>query len=229
MELRKYGYEELYQLYVVQKLSLSKIVKLTGCNWGALRDKLHRLGIPVREKHKVYPDGDKYRITKEALEKEYIENGKTYKEIASQFGCGETLIYNRMRKYGIQPRRRSEILKGRKFNITHRERLSEAKQGKWNKEENPKWKGGVSIDHTRIRRIKEYNAFRRRVLRAKGNLCALCGRNLDERCPHCGHRPDKHVHHAREFSNHESERFSLENAIVLCESCHLNYHGKDTP
>jgi hypothetical protein len=51
-------------------------------------------------------------ITKEFLEREYIENRKPFKQIAEEAGCGETKIWNLSKKFQIQPRSRGELLKG---------------------------------------------------------------------------------------------------------------------
>ena len=167
-----------------------------------------------------------FQITKELLQQEYVNKGKTYKEIAQQLGCGETIIYARMKEYGIPSRPRKIHLKGRPFSVTHRINLAKSKMGKKKGSANPNWRGGISIDHTAIRKQTEHSTWRKFVLRLHGNICGQCSKNLLEECPCCGHKPDRHVHHVKDFANHPHLRFSLDNAIVLCETCHRKSHKK---
>lgn len=167
-----------------------------------------------------------FNITEELLRQEYIHNGKTYKEIAQELGCGETIIYSHMKKFGIPSRPRKTHLKGRPFSLDHRVNLSKAKMGKKTGDKNPNWKGGVSVDHNIIRRRAEHSTWRKLVLRLNDGTCGQCGSNLLKTCPCCGHKPDRHVHHIKDFANHPHLRFSLDNAIVLCETCHRQSHKK---
>jgi 5-methylcytosine-specific restriction endonuclease McrA len=167
-------------------------------------------------------------ITKEFLEREYIENRKPFKQIAEEAGCGETKIWNLSKKFQIQPRSRGELLKGREFSISHREALSKSHiaSDKRRGDNNPNWRGGVSAQNFLERYKTKYITWRRMVLRHKGNICSACGKNLNERCPCCGRATDKHVHHIQEFAENPDFRYSLDNAVVLCESCHRANHKK---
>ena len=219
--LNKIGFDTLYQFYITENKSISSIAILLNCNAESVRQKLHRFGITVRPR-----SSPKHNITRETLEQEYTKNKKTYAQLAVMFNCGETLIYNLIHKYGIQARSKYGNNKGRKFNIAHREKLSQTKQGKWIGSKNPCWKGGVTTNNTIIRRNAQYAAFRTKVLRFQGHICSQCGKNLNEKCQCCGHKPDKHVHHIKEFANNDDTRFTLSNAIVLCETCHKIQHKK---
>lgn len=57
---------------------------------------------------------EKYKITKDFLWQEYIKKEKTGLLIAKKLGCSSGTIYNRLRKFNILIRNRSEVMKGNK-------------------------------------------------------------------------------------------------------------------
>jgi transposase len=224
MEITK---ELLVQLYVTELMSCSQIAKIIPCDSESVRLALHRFSIPVRKSGgNSFARGERYGITKEILEQEYTHNGKTQQEIANMLGCGTTVIYNAMKTYGIEPRPRPLHLKGRKQTLEHRTKNAQAHIGVTAGDKNPKWKGGVSTDHTAIRRRSEHLNWRSWILRIKGDFCEQCGKDLNARCSCCDHKPDKHVHHIKDFANHPELRSDPNNGLVLCESCHRKMHTK---
>jgi 5-methylcytosine-specific restriction endonuclease McrA len=62
-------------------------------------------------------------------------------------------------------------------------------------------------------------SVRKRVFSRYGEVCALCGRTMEERIQGLS------VHH---INGNDSDN-RIENLIPVCQSCHLNIHSKDTP
>lgn len=167
-----------------------------------------------------------FTIPKPILEKEYIQNKKSMRQIAIEFHCGETTIHSLLIKMGIIRRTRKEALKGRPFSLEHRINISQAKIGKRTGELNQNWKGGVSFSNDTIRRLRKYATFRRTILRMRGENCELCGKSLIKICESCGHKSDRHVHHIKDFANFPELQFSYSNVLVICYSCHKLQHKK---
>lgn len=80
-------------------------------------------------------------------------------------------------------------------------------------ENNPNWKGGVSYGNEKIRHSLEYVAWRNEVYKKDGWTCRICGS-----------KKKIVAHHLKLFSEFPELRFSVDNGIVLCRSCHLKVH-----
>ena len=52
-------------------------------------------------------NGEKYEITKEYIEKEYFQNGLSQYEIAKKVGCSQTIISDRMIKFGLKTKEKT--------------------------------------------------------------------------------------------------------------------------
>lgn len=94
----------------------------------------------------------------------------------------------------------------------------------WNKglkgymagEKNPKWKGGITDLQHKERQTLEYIAWRKEVYQRDHYTCRICGK-------HC-EKNDIVAHHLKLFSEFPELRYSVDNGIVLCRSCHLKLH-----
>lgn len=227
MKLIDISPQELERIYNEENLSLSQIATRFGVNVGVIRHRLRKFGTPLRPS--IRHDYKTYTITKEFLEIEYLYNRKSCKKIAKEVGCSESNIWYAISKFQIPTRSHSESNAGKTFSIAHREALSQAhllssKERKGSN--NPNWKGGYGVSNYLERRRPEYVTWRNKALRNKGETCSKCGKNLTVSCPHCGRKFDRHVHHIQEFANNPELRFSIDNAIVLCDSCHKAHHKK---
>ena len=82
------------------------------------------------------------------------------------------------------------------------------------------WKGGISDPMHLLRHTTEYNEWRLAVY------------SRDEyRCRTCGSKKDIIAHHILPFKDYPLVRFSVENGMTLCRSCHKRLHsevGKST-
>lgn len=76
---------------------------------------------------------------------------------------------------------------------------------------NHRWKGGITNEHDKIRKSKEYIHWRKTVYEKDNYTCQCCGND-------CG--GNLQAHHIDNFSNHENSRFDVNNGITLCKECH---------
>lgn len=227
--MESYGLDlqEVQRLYSDEKLSLSTLAKRFDLTPGIIRHRLRKMGTILRPSFKVKQED--FGLTKEFLEKEYLENRKPYKQIADEIGCSESNVWYRLKQFKLATPTKSEIMTGKEFSVSHREALSQshlASTYKRSGSANPNWRGGVAAQNFLARYKGDYVVWRRKVLRHKGEVCSHCGKNLNEKCPCCGRTTDKHVHHLQEFAENPDLRYSLDNVVVLCEPCHKALHKK---
>ena len=76
------------------------------------------------------------------------------------------------------------------------------------------WKGGIDLENKRARQSLEYEVWRLEVYRKDGFRCRLCGNK------------DIVAHHLKLFSEFPELRFSVNNGITLCRSCHKKVHSE---
>lgn len=84
----------------------------------------------------------------------------------------------------------------------------------------PLWKGGITSEHDKIRRSKEYNLWRNAVYRRDHFHCQICGKHCEQN--------DIVAHHINSFSIYPDQRFLVENGITFCRSCHLKQHREES-
>ncbi len=81
---------------------------------------------------------------------------------------------------------------------------------------NPKWKGGITPEHLKIRWSKKSKDFRDEIFRRDKYTCKFCGRSRK-----VGDRVILNVHHIKPFAIHRELRFDEKNVITLCRECHV--------
>jgi hypothetical protein len=103
----------------------------------------------------------------------------------------------------------------------HFSSLTEFKKGdiRISGKNNPNWKGGVSEKNKIERNSDEYNNWRIAVYKRDKYTCQHCGK-------HCN-KKDIVAHHIYYFSYVPELRFSVDNGITLCRSCHFKLHIKN--
>ncbi len=87
------------------------------------------------------------------------------------------------------------------------------------KENNSNWRGGISDINSIIRRSKEYAEWRNSIYARDNYICQHCGKKCQAN--------NIIAHHLYYFSKVPELRFSLENGITLCRSCHFKLHQKN--
>lgn len=80
---------------------------------------------------------------------------------------------------------------------------------------NPRWKGGITPEHLKIRWSKKSKDFRNEIFKRDDYTCKSCGR-----CRKVGDRVVLNIHHIKPFAVHKELRFDKDNVITLCEQCH---------
>jgi len=83
-------------------------------------------------------------------------------------------------------------------------------------EDSANWKGGIDLENKRARQSLEYEIWRKEVYKRDNWTCRICGKKCKAK--------DIVAHHLKLFSEFPELRFSVDNGIVLCRSCHLKVH-----
>lgn len=82
----------------------------------------------------------------EWLRQKYWGENLSIRQIATLISKGQTTILTWMEKHDVPRRSASEALRGRKFSLKTRRKISKANRGKYVREKNPNWKGGRTQD-----------------------------------------------------------------------------------
>lgn len=131
---------------------------------------------------------------------------------------------------GVLSKGRTAWNKGKKFSLESRKRMSEGMKGRvshWRGkhrtdligENNPNWKGGVSVKNYTERKnfmsSVEYKEWRRKVFERDKFVCVHCGlKNGD------GKTIKFNADHIKPYYLFPDLRLSIENGRTLCEKCH---------
>lgn len=179
-----------------------------------------------KEKAKTGP-ARKFVPTKEVLSELY--QSMPMLEIAKLFGVGETVVFNRLKEYGIEleHHKNHRLKPGRVFTEAHKLALSNAHKAKAARgDKNPNWKGGLTAINIRERGSWQYREWKVNSLARSGNKCECCGAVDGKVCDCCGVKVKLHVHHIKSFSKFPESRFDPVNSEVLCPRCHRTRHTK---
>ena len=95
--------EDLVRMYQKEGLTTSDIARKFGCNPSTVHRRLKKYGIPRRNSGTI----SRTIITKEALRRMYVDEGKSAAEIARETGCNDVTVLNRLRKHGFEIRGRN--------------------------------------------------------------------------------------------------------------------------
>lgn len=168
-------------------------------------------------------------ITKELLEKLYIEENKSLGETGNLLKKSPKQVSRYLKKFGINARpfstkglkpRLGAILSeetkhkiskshiGKKIPLEVRKKMG----SKGNK--NPGYIDGRTPKNKRIRHSIEFRLWREAVFQRDEWTCQECkirGGNI-------------HAHHIKKFADYPELRTSIENGITLCEKCHRKKH-----
>lgn len=88
----KIDYNELYQLYIMQKKSAIEIAKFYNCNEETIRNRLKLYNIKIR---------NCVNINKDDLYQFYIIDKKTIKELCEFYSCSRTTIHYNLDRFNI--------------------------------------------------------------------------------------------------------------------------------
>lgn len=104
---------ELERLYPHERLSTQQIATLYHMQRGTVADLLRRHGIPLGCRPPV-------GVTPNWLQEEYVEKGRTFKDLAAEVGSSPTALARWARKWGLPIRPRGNQPSG------------ETRSGRWN-------------------------------------------------------------------------------------------------
>lgn len=85
---------------------------------------------------------------------------------------------------------------------------------------NPRWNGGITPEHLKIRWSKKYKDFRDKVFERDNYTCRFCKRKRK-----IGDRVVLNAHHIKSFAVHKKLRLIMSNVITLCRECHKDIHS----
>ena len=187
--------------------------------------------------------------TKEWLYQEYVVKQRTANDIAKEVGRDPKRVWEWLRDYGIETRKRGygnpEVhfkkgeqsrFKGHKHTEENKEKQRERRMidgrvpylvdGKhWLKQEGKhpsSWKGGVTPERQAIYSSIEWKEAVKEVWQRDKAICRLCGVKKKE-------NRDKRfdIHHLYSFAEYKHLRTNADNLVLLCKDCHIFVHSKN--
>lgn len=150
----------------------------------------------------------------EWLRHEYVVNGRSASEIATQFGLHENGILYWLAKNGIPRRTVSEARRLKHWGSEGDANPMKGRTGK----RNPNWRGGCCPDRQSFYLSQEWKDACREVWKRDRGRCQKCG-SMSRK------RSELHVHHIQSFAVPET-RASVLNLVLLCPTCHSWVHSR---
>ena len=95
--------EDLARMYQNEGLSISDIGRKLGCDPQLVWRRLKKYGIPRRNSGTI----SRTIITKEALQRMYVDERKSPSAIAQELKCDDVTVWNRLKEYGFEIRGRN--------------------------------------------------------------------------------------------------------------------------
>lgn len=96
--------ENLHKLYITERMSTPKIAALAGCTPATVGRLLKEAGIPLRRREGPLQAPDGTVVTAEWLEREYLQLGRTTKELAEELDCHNAYVSLLLKRHGIPTR-----------------------------------------------------------------------------------------------------------------------------
>lgn len=186
--------------------------------------------------------------TKEWLYEQYVVKGRTANDIAKEVGRDSKRVWEWLRDYGIETRKRGYgntdvyFKKGEKSRFAGHKHSEENKarfrqfrledghvpylvNGQhWLKQEGvhpASYKGGVTPERQSIYQSQEWKNSVKKVWERENATCQLCEKHQSEI------RNQKfHLHHLYPFADYERLRIKPDNLALLCPKCHRFVHSK---
>lgn len=190
---------------------------------------------------------EKLGYTKEWLQDQYFNKGKTCNDIAREIGRDAKRVWEWFKQYGIDVRKRGgesskgSFQKGHKLGVGRvltqdaKNKIREArindghvpylKDGvHWLKHEgavSPMWKGGITPERQGVYSSLEWKDCVKAVWKRDNATCQKCKHHQSN------YRETKfHIHHIESFMAKE-KRCEVSNLVLLCPTCHKFVHSKN--
>lgn len=215
---------QLKSLY--ERKTAPEIAAMFDITHGAVYYKLRVFGLDYRRSGVSHTRGPKRGFNPPKEELEALYGRMSMADVAKHYGVGETVIFHRIRDYGIPIINRSKRLTGRPKTLAHRIAMSKSKIGLQMGENHPNWKGGITSLNKRARSQKAYHEWKSAVLAKSDYKCCVCGREHGAMCDCCGHVIYLHAHHLEPFAENIELRYDPANGKALCERCHSIEHNQ---
>lgn len=207
--------EWLYQKYISEGMSTYQIAKIVDRDPKRVWEWLKDLEIPTRERQwSVEPNSQPFH-SKEWLQREYVEKGRSSSEIGNEFGVGATDVLFFLNRYGIGRRTISETRKIKHWGLYREKNPMFGIRGS----DNPNWKGGITPERQALYSSSEWREVETVVLDRDHGTCQRCGLAVNTK------KTRFHIHHIIPFQVQET-RLTLSNLVLLCHKCHRWVHSK---
>jgi HNH endonuclease len=82
---------------------------------------------------------------------------------------------------------------------------------------NSNWRNGVTIEREIARKTKEYQRWRRKVIKRDNYKCRTCGRKSK----------GLNAHHIKPFATYVKLRYDVDNGITYCPRCHMKVEKRE--
>jgi hypothetical protein len=174
----------------------------------------------------------KWIIEKDWLEKKYLEEMLSTRQIAKLVGCGGKTIDLRLKEFNIPTRNKNEALAlyrngsnvkceicgkeiyRKKYNLEHFSIFFCSWECE--KEHQSIVRRIYDDNNSRWRNRKGYKTWRNSIL------------NRDKKCLICGSSSTLVAHHILEACSYIDLIYDINNGATLCQSCHIEVHRKDS-
>ena len=106
--------------------------------------------------------------------------------------------------------------KDRKMTLEHKQKLKKPHL-KSRGINHYRWKGGITSLYQKIRMSDQYKKWTFNIYKRDNFICQICFIKCQSK--------NIVAHHLQSFSEFPELRFSVDNGITLCRSCHLKVHN----
>lgn len=212
---------------LIKKYPAKKIAEMFGVTFGAVYYRIRTYGMSLRgHKDPRRPTGPSRSFQPPKKELENLLQQMSMRDIAKHYGVSETVVFTRVKQYGLEGPSRSERLKVYAKNRppSHNQKIADSltlltgplAAG---------WKGGITEERKLARGTKKYMQWKLSVIKRDGFKCVRCGVEQGHVCECCGSRILLHAHHIKSFAENHELRYDVNNGISLCSICHWKEHN----
>lgn len=212
---------------LIKKYPAKKIAEMFGVTFGAVYYRIRTYGMPLRgHKDPRRPTGPSRSFQPPKAELKRLLKQMSMRDIATHYGVGETVVFMRVKQYGLEGPSRSERLSTYAKNRpdSHNQKIAETLSTRTGSL-SVGWKGGLTEERKLARGTQKYAKWKMSVIKRDGFKCVRCGVEQGYVCECCGSRILLHAHHIKSFSEHPELRYEVSNGISLCGICHWQEHN----
>jgi len=188
--------------------------------------------------------------TREWLESEYIQKGRSANDIAREIGRDSKRVWEWIKDYGLPTKPRGNFygqgfveggkspFLGAKHSDKTKEKIRQARirDGRipcikdgvhwmhhpdYNGKDHPNWKGGLTPERQAFYSSQEWCEAVKAVWARDNATCQRCGKHHNT----AQARGTFHIHHIISFQ-HKAYRADVDNLLLVCKECHRWIHSK---